>query len=184
MSAVVGVTYGRTGPQQVHPAVALLQARNIAYARVQWVDLTSQIRYRVLPIAYFSKLLQSSRRPAVSLTKATLGLPFLSLAPGFGPNGEYSYVFDLDSLRTSSYAPGHASVMGWFQEKYPSPSLDIDVCPRALLKRITDQAKAQSGVDFLVGFETEFILLNKDYSPVNHHGCPRGDRGCSGERRR
>lgn len=173
---VVGVTYDRKGPQAPHPAIALLQARGIAYVRVQWVDLTSQIRYRVLPIAYFAKLLQSSGRPAVSLTKATLGLVFLSLAPGFGANGEYSYVVDLDSLRTSSYAPGHASVMGWFQEKYspsPSGSLDIDICPRTLLKRISAQASSQSGVDFLVGFETEFILLNKDYTPVNHHGWSR-----------
>ncbi|TEB34253.1 FLU1-II [Coprinellus micaceus] len=173
MSTVVGVTYPRTGPQAPHPAVVLLQSQNIAYIRVQWVDLTNQIRYRVLPLAYFAKLLQSSNRPAVSLTKATLGMVFLNMSPGFTCNGEYSYVFDLDSLRTSSYAPSHAIVMGWFQEKYPSPSgsFDVDLCPRALLKRISEQAHSQSNVDFLVGFETEFILLNKsDHSPVNNHG--------------
>ena len=165
----IGVTYGPTGPPAPHPTIQRLQSLNVAWVRIQWVDLTSTIRYRVLPISYFAKVL-ATERPAVSLTKATLGLVFVSVADGFGGTGEYAYVFDLESTRPCSYAPGHASIMGWFQEKFPSPSYDIDICPRTLLKRIVGEAKATSGVDFLVGFETEFILLKKDSQPVNEHG--------------
>lgn len=171
--ATVGVTYSPRASTAPHPTLELLKSLKIGFVRIQWVDLTNQTRYRVLPIAYFARLLESAR-PAVSLTKATLGLVFLSLADGFGGTGEYSYTFDLASCRICSYAPGHAALMGWFEEKYPSPgpnpSYDVDICPRALLKKIAFDA-SQGGIDFLVGFETEFILLNKDsYEPVNEHG--------------
>lgn len=172
MSAV-GVTYSTTPPGPPHPVLERLKFLDVGFVRIQWVDLTNQIRYRVLPISYFTKLLQSER-PAVSLTKATLGIVFLSLADGFGAAGEYSYAFDLDSCKICSYAPGHASVMGWFQEKYPSPgpnpSYDVNICPRRLLKQIASDAHRDSGIDFLVGFETEFVLLGTNYSPVNKHG--------------
>ncbi|KAJ2935070.1 hypothetical protein H1R20_g2074, partial [Candolleomyces eurysporus] len=169
----MGVTYSPAGPALPHPTTELLKARNIGYVRVQWVDLTNNIRYRILPLAYLDKILKSER-PAIHLTKATLGLVFLSIADGFGATGEFAYVCDLNSIKICTYAPGHASIMGWFQEKYPppgpNPSYDISLCPRTLLKRITGDAKTQSGIDFLVGFETEFILVDKKtHQPVNQH---------------
>lgn len=112
---------------------------NIKYVRVQWVDLINNIRHRVLPLAYFRKLVQSNRG-GIGITKAGLGLVRLQMAPGFSPTGEYLYVPDLDSLRICPYAPGHLSVMGWFEEKLPSPSggLSVPLCPRTLLKRIIE----------------------------------------------
>ena len=131
----LGVTYSPVGPALPHPTTELLKARNIGYVRVQWVDLTNIVRYRILPLSYFDKLLKSER-PAIHLTKATLGLVFLSLADGFGATGELAYVCDLNSIKICTYAPGHASIMGWFQEKYPppgpNPSYDINLCPRTL----------------------------------------------------
>lgn len=169
----VGIAYSPAGPALPHLTTELLKARNVGYVRVQWVDLTNNVRYRVLPLAYFDKLLKSER-PAIHLTMATLGLIFLSLADGFGATGELAYVCDLNSIKICTYAPGHASIMGWFQEKYPppgpNPSYDINLCPRTLLNRIANDAKSQSSVDFLVGFETEFILLDKNHQPVNQHG--------------
>ena len=53
------------------------------FVRIQWVDLINNIRYRVVTRAYFEKLLNSSGRPGVSITKCALGLIFLSLADGF-----------------------------------------------------------------------------------------------------
>lgn len=56
--------------------------------------------------------------------------------------------------------------MGWFQEKFPlQGSLSVDLCPRQVLARVVEEAKAKSGVEFLVGIETEFILL-KSTDPV------------------
>ena len=63
---------------------------------------------------------------------------------GLSPTGEYLYAVDLSSLRISPYAPGHASVLGWFEEKRPNPglqgrlALEVDICPRTILRRIVE----------------------------------------------
>jgi hypothetical protein len=60
-----------------------LKERKIEYIRIIWVDLISQVRSRTVPLEYFEKLLGISR-PGIALTKATLGIVFITLAPGFG----------------------------------------------------------------------------------------------------
>ena len=114
--------------------------RGVRYVRIQWVDLCSQVRCRVLPISYFFKLLRSDR-PGVTLTKAALGLVVLQTAPGFSAVGEHIYVVDLSSFRTCSYAPGHAVFFGYLQEQAavprPSgPSFEVPFCPRTVLTRL------------------------------------------------
>jgi hypothetical protein len=74
---------------------------------------------------------------------AALGIVGASLAPGFSGTGEYLYTPDLSSLRQCGYAPGHASLMGWFEEKLPTresagreDALKVPLCPRGLLRDI------------------------------------------------
>ncbi|GBE83430.1 glutamine synthetase/guanido kinase [Sparassis latifolia] len=164
-----GVLYKPTKPAELLSADRLhsiCQAHDIRYIRVQWVDLVNTVRFRVLPRKYFVKLLSSSR-PGVCLAKTTLGIIGCSSVPGFSGTGEYLYVPDLSSFRICPYAPGHASVMGWFQEKTAAPNagLTVDLCPRTLLNRIVEEALAKAGLAFLAGFESEFILL-KATSPT------------------
>lgn len=149
------------------------------FVRIQWVDLINNIRYRVVTRAYFEKLLCSSARPGVSITKCALGLVFLSLADGFGPIGEYIYVLDLSSFRECGYEPRHAAVFGWFQEKTPLPgrngrlTYEVDLCPRTILRRVVEKAKNELNLSFLIGVESEFILLeqtNPTIEAVNNHG--------------
>ncbi|CAL1708626.1 unnamed protein product [Somion occarium] len=173
-----GVSYNpsdttTTAPRNAKSLIQTLQqSSSVAYIRLQWVDLINNIRFRVISKKYFIKLLESSR-PGVGLTKASLGLVFLATAPGFGSSGEYLYVPDISSYRICPYAPGHASIMGFFQEKMPLPngSLSVPLCPRTLLQRIVNDAKTKSKISFLVGVESEFILL-RETSPkvvaVNH----------------
>ncbi|KJA26973.1 hypothetical protein HYPSUDRAFT_132498 [Hypholoma sublateritium FD-334 SS-4] len=157
--------------------VKALRADGIKHVRIQWVDLLNQVRYRVVPLAYFEKLLQTSR-PGISLTKAALGLAFITIVEGFNATGEYLYAIDLSTLRICPYAPGHASVMGWFEEKTPAAkvvghkAIEVDLCPRTILRRVVEHAKDAAGVEFLVGFETEFILLTKTLpaTAANAHG--------------
>ncbi|KAF9525409.1 hypothetical protein CPB83DRAFT_859515 [Crepidotus variabilis] len=164
-------------PQLSTIDVNRLRDSSIKYVRIQWVDLVNNIRYRVVPIDYFEKLLKTSR-PGVSITKAAMGLIFITMADGFGPAGEYLYAIDPASVKMCPYALGHASVMGWFQEKTPTPGVDghlaieVDLCPRTILQRVIENAKRLSGVEFLVGYETEFILLKNTYpiEAVNQHG--------------
>ncbi|RDB16931.1 Protein fluG [Hypsizygus marmoreus] len=152
-----------------------LNAASYPYVRLQWVDLVNNIRCRVIPTSYFKKLLQSPR-PGVGVAKVSMGLVYLMTAAGFSASGEYLYVPDLSTIRICTYAPGEVCVMGWFQEKTPiaradkTLSVDVALCPRRTLQRVVQQA-SNAGVDFLVGFESEFILL-KSTTPVeasNHH---------------
>ena len=113
----------------------------IRYIRFQWVDYTNITRNRIIPRSAFFELLGASR-PGVGVTKAAFGLVGVSLAPGFSGTGEYLYTPDLTSLRYCTYAPGHVSLMGWFEEKSPvrtqegKDTLEVPLCPRGLLRGI------------------------------------------------
>jgi glutamine synthetase len=142
---------------------------DIRYVRIQWVDLNNQVRCRLLPVSYFRKLLELER-PGVTLTKATLGIVVLQVAPGFSFVGEHIYVIDFSSFRVCSYAPGHAVFFGFFQEQVsvprPSgPSFEVPFCPRTVLLRLLRYAVEELGIQFLVGVETEFTLL-KSVDPL------------------
>ncbi|EJD50466.1 FLU1-II [Auricularia subglabra TFB-10046 SS5] len=143
-----------------------LEDSGVRYVRLQWVDLINWTRYRVIPIAQFSKLLDNAR-PGVRLTEATLGLVFLQLAEGVGPSGEYLYVVDPSSVRICGYAKGHATVMGWFERAIPSPALPLSsrLCPRGLLRRVLIDAAQQLDVQIRLGFEVEVIFL-KSVAPL------------------
>ncbi|KAF8271243.1 glutamine synthetase/guanido kinase [Lactarius quietus] len=148
------------------------EGQGIRYIRLQWVDYTNITRNRIIPFGAFAELFGSSR-PGVTLVKAVFGLVGVSTAPGFSGTGEYLYTPDLSSLRLCGYAPGHASLMGWFEEKSQKQvgkaGFGVPLCPRGLLRGILKcvaHIKAHAlGVEFLVGLETEFILL-KSTNPI------------------
>ncbi|KAH7882852.1 hypothetical protein F5I97DRAFT_1977292 [Phlebopus sp. FC_14] len=153
-----------------------LTSLGVKFVRVQWVDLLNNVRFRVLPLSHFLKLLKTPR-PGVAVTKCVFGLVFIQLVPGFDAVGEYLYAVDLSSLRLCPYAPGHAVVFGFFQEKTPllgpnGPSFQVPLCPRTNLQQLLTYAKVNLDAQFLVGFETEFILL-KSTNPIvaaNNYG--------------
>ncbi|KAL4257888.1 glutamine synthetase family protein [Pleurotus pulmonarius] len=167
---IIGVKYTPSSMEVDRQELDIHNLPGIKYIRIQWVDLTNAICYRVIPISYFIKILQSPR-PSISITKSILGLVHLTLVEGFSPIGEYLYVPDITTLKLCGYAPGHATVMGYFEEKTPKQDIPksleykVDLCPRTILNRIVEDARVSLGLDFLVGFETEFILLSS-VSPV------------------
>jgi hypothetical protein len=115
----------------------------IGYIRFQWIDYTNIVRLRIMPISYFKKLLEGNR-PGVAVAKATLGIVYLSVAPGFSPMGEYLVTPDLSTIRPCPYEAGHASLVGWFEEKAGAtdsqgqPIVQVDLCPRGMLRRIVE----------------------------------------------
>ncbi|KZT64336.1 glutamine synthetase/guanido kinase [Daedalea quercina L-15889] len=161
----IGIVYtpeqGSPCPQHASVDTLRLAERGVRYVRVQWLDLVNTVRFRILPASYFARLCRTAR-PGVCLSRVTLGLVGLQIAAGFSGTGEDLLAFDLDSFRLCPYAPGHAVVMGWFQEKVPAPGAPLasPLCPRALLQRVVDAARAEAGLAFLAGFESEFILLS------------------------
>ena len=137
-SSVKLPTLGRGDISRVLPRLA---DHGIRYIRFQWVDYTNITRHRIIPLSTFSEILRASR-PGVGLTKAVLGITGVSLAPGFSCSGEYLYTPDLSSIRLCGYAPGHASLIGWFEEKLPIQNqvgkypFEVSLCPRGLLRDI------------------------------------------------
>jgi hypothetical protein len=126
------------------PTLDQLEKSGIKFVRFQWNDLTNLTRFRVIPFKFFCKMVKEAekqqRAPFVAVTQASLGIVILALAKGFIASGEWAYVADMSSLRICGYAPGHASVMGFFQTKDPSPgaSLDVPLCPRSALYRAVE----------------------------------------------
>jgi hypothetical protein len=135
------VSYSPSTTAPAPPTLPSLQSSGVHSIRIQWLDLTSKLRYRVLPITYFAKLLTATTRPSISIAKVTLGIVGITTAEGFSAQGEYVYIVDWSTVRICGYAEGHASVMGWFEEKVPMPGrmdVGVELCPRATLRRIVE----------------------------------------------
>ncbi|KAF7290013.1 1,2-dihydroxy-3-keto-5-methylthiopentene dioxygenase [Mycena chlorophos] len=167
-----GIVFTPDDVQQEKTASEIAKAlENARYVRIYWVDLVNIRRCRIVPIAHFKSLL-ASNRPGVNIAKVVLGLVHLVVAPGFLPVGEYLYAIDLSSIRPAPFAPGHLAVLGTFEEKAPvEGSVGVGLCPRTLLRRITNTLESEFHTRFLVGFESEFILLKSTdpVEPVNIH---------------
>lgn len=137
-----GVSYQPPAPRPP-TTIQRLQGNGVRYVRIQWADFTGTVCFRVIPLSHFAKILDSPR-PSVGIAKAVLGLVFHSLAGGFTAIGEYLYVPDLTSARLLPYAPGHVSLMGFFEEKIPVPdplgdiTLKVSLCPRTTLQRVLE----------------------------------------------
>ncbi|KAG7098495.1 hypothetical protein E1B28_000439 [Marasmius oreades] len=135
------------------------------YVRIYWVDFVNVRRCRVLPINYFKELVQA-KRPGVNFAKVALGLIYLITPPCFTSIGEFYYALDLSTLRPLSFAPGHLGLLGYVEEKTPyngpdgNPTVQVPLCARSLLKRVVEDTKKNFKTEFLVGIETEFILLS------------------------
>jgi len=134
----------------------------IEYVYIYWVDLSNTRRCRVVPIEYFRRLM-ASKRPGVNVARVVPALVYLNIPDGFSGVGEQLYALDKSSLR-KLHGVGQRRVLGIlgnFEEKTPTQDGRVEVahCPRTMLKRITDEIKTQSSVEFLVGFESEFFLL-------------------------
>lgn len=126
----------QTGISVQQVPLSALPELGISFIRITWVDFTNTVRYRVIPLSYFYKLLQS-KQPGLTVTKSVMGLVFDSIVDGFSPIGEYIYAVDLTSLRVCTYAPGNASVLGFFQAKtIVGKEVDVPMCPRTILRKI------------------------------------------------
>jgi hypothetical protein len=96
-----------------------------------------------MPLSYFKKLLEGNR-PGIAVAKVALGIVYLSVASGFAPMEEYLITPDLSTIRPCPYEPGHASIVGWIEEKagvfdsQGKPVVQVDLCPRGILRRIVE----------------------------------------------
>ncbi|EOO03448.1 putative glutamine synthetase-like protein [Phaeoacremonium minimum UCRPA7] len=130
------------------------------FVRINWTDLTATPRMRMVPFRKFITSLQEGNSSDIGITTASLGLLQNDwIAPGFTGTGEYRLHPDFSSLKWGPIK-GHASMYGEFREKDGSR---VRICPRTQLHRAVDIA-AEQGLAFLVGFEIEFLLVERSTS--------------------
>lgn len=164
-----------------HPEVHLLNkflSRNpkIRFFRLEWIDYTSTMRLRVVPVKQMKKMVE--KNSFLEMTSISL-----SLLQDDSTTDDYKHceqlliIPDWSSLRScEDYAPGHASMMCFLRNKSAEKvdGVDLDICPRTILAKATKKAKEDHGVEFLVGFETEVVFLHrdpggsKDFEPISN----------------
>lgn len=125
---------------------------SIKFLRLQWLDFTSSLRVRILPVDRFLELLNQGK--SIGVPKYILGLLHKEfICPAFAENGQYNLIPDFHSLRIGA-RPGYLTVQCDFQDLNGN---QVAECPRTLLRRITNEASSKS-MEFLVGFEIEVVF--------------------------
>ncbi|KAI1778609.1 hypothetical protein F4818DRAFT_456380 [Hypoxylon cercidicola] len=152
---------GSSNPNEA--IIRKLQSLKAVYLRVCWHDYTSSAKCRLVPIRHVYKTLSSGKPVTVSVAKAGLGLLQTDrLIPQIGPSGTYALHPDWASLKPGPVA-GHVSCFGDFTEADGSAAA---LCPRTVLRRTLDQAAAR-GLAFLLGFEVEFVVMERSPDPAS-----------------
>ncbi|KAK8118003.1 uncharacterized protein PG998_006284 [Apiospora kogelbergensis] len=107
------------------------------------------------------KTLESNKLLTLSITQAALGiLPSDVLIPSVSATHTYDLHPDWSSLKPGP-VQGHVSCYGDFRLTDGSNCI---YCPRQLLSETVDQAAANDRT-FLIGFEIEFVVLEKSPHP-------------------
>lgn len=136
------------------------------FVRICWNDFTASQRMRMVPFRKFVSQLNEGKRSDVSITKAVFSLIQNDrLIPSASPSGEYRLHPDFSSLRKGPIE-GQISMHGEFRE--PSGA-HVALCPRSVLQRAVEHG-ASNGLSFLLGFEIEFLLVER--IERTHAGTP------------
>ncbi|CAE6467931.1 unnamed protein product [Rhizoctonia solani] len=165
-------------------SISFVKSQGVKFIRLTWVDYVNLIRYRVVPIAHFASIsgnnfisgleTSSSQRIAESgpgIVRVGISLGVQDSMPAGGVvSGDMDLRADFSSMWNAPFAPGHAYMMGRFFEKahYQGGIGQSDICPRTILHKIIQRAECELDAKFLVGFETEFILLDHSNSPIRN----------------
>ncbi|RYP65898.1 hypothetical protein DL769_006184 [Monosporascus sp. CRB-8-3] len=150
--AAVSNTYS---PDSVLEKLRCLHAK---WLRIYWHDYTSSARCRLIPMKQVYKMLESGKPIALSITKASLGiLQTDAMIPEITPTGCYILHPVWDTLKAGPTS-GHVSCHVEFRELDGAEEI---LCPRTLLRKTLEKA-ASHGLGFLLGFEIEFLVLERN----------------------
>ncbi|KAI1348273.1 glutamine synthetase [Xylaria sp. FL0043] len=145
-----------TAMRQASP-LEKLRAMEAKILRVCWHDYTSTLRCRLVPIKQVYKVLESGKPLTISITKACFGLLQTDvIIPQSSGTGVYSMLPDWSTLKPGPI-DGHVSVFAEFRELDGTAAA---LCPRSLLRKTVAKAASQD-LTFLVGFEVEFVILER-----------------------
>lgn len=160
--------HSSTGPSLWTQNLALFEkflAENlgITFLRLQWLDYTSTLRLRILPVKKALEAFQNAK--LIGIARPVFGLLQNDhMSDGFSPVGEYNLVPCFSSIRVGDKRKlaTYATVQCEF---YESDSSQVSICPRTVLRKIVERAQKTALVDFLVGFEIEVVFMS--YETIN-----------------
>lgn len=144
----------------LHSFASFLEANpSIKFLRLQWLDLTSILRLRIIPVSRAVDILKSNPHLQIGITTAALGLlQNDTLLNGVMPTGEHKLQAIMSTLKAGP-CESYASIQGEFVEEDGSP---VALCPRSLLRHNLETSKAH-GLEFLVGFEIEVVFMSRSH---------------------
>ena len=132
------------------------------FIRICWNDFTAQAKMRMVPFRKFMSLLYDGKSTDIGITKAVFGMIQNDLLmPGICATGEYRLHPDFSSLKKGPIE-GHVSMYAEFREK---SGARVSLCPRSLLQRAVEFG-AGNNLTFLLGFEIEFLLVERLEKPA------------------
>lgn len=83
LSPPFGVVYSPESIQEYKaPSVQTLKKNGVKYIRVTWLDYSSTIRYHVVPVNHFERMLKSAR-PGITLPRTVLSTVGQSSPEGY-----------------------------------------------------------------------------------------------------
>ena len=137
------------------------QNPSVKFLRLQWLDYTTTLRARVIPVRLAIDMFKNQR--SIGISKAAFGLLQQGhLIPSFSLIGEYELIPCFESLRLAE-RDGYATVQGEFYED----GNKLPMCPRTALRRIVERGRGQD-IAFLVGFELEFVFMTAEGHALDH----------------
>ncbi|KAL1838469.1 hypothetical protein VTJ49DRAFT_2637 [Mycothermus thermophilus] len=131
------------------------------FVRIFWNDFTATQRMRMIPFRRFESLLNEGLSTDIGITTAAFALIQNDrLLPNACPTGEYRLHPDFSSLKKGP-VEGHISMAGEFREQ---SGAQVPYCPRSVLQRAVEYG-AQNNLSFRIGFEIEFLLVERGALP-------------------
>lgn len=159
-----------------HPLSRLVSSHpSCDFLRYHWVDYAGVLRVFIAPISHAIHLLNTSKVIQTGLHGINMpvsgDMPMYLLPHIFGKNELHP---DWSSLRICEYAPGNAMVMCFVNETHPTAphkyTMGFEHDPRTILSKVLAEA-TQHKLDFLIGFELEFVLLEPSMEALAPGTC-------------
>jgi glutamine synthetase len=127
------------------------------FVRICWNDFTALQRMRMVPFRKFTTLLNEGKSTDIGITSAVFALIQNDwMLPGVSPTGEYRLHPDFSSLKKGP-VEGQISLNGEFRQL---SGARVPLCPRSVLQRAVEYG-AENKLSFLIGFEIEFLLVER-----------------------
>ena len=183
--------HGHDAPSPFERFVA--EQPSVQFVHHHWIDLSGILRVRIVPIARCRAMARNHEPVRVGPLSLVDLCDSSLLPPDFKQVGFNTLHPDWLSARALS--PIHASVLCSTFEGMPANPPSAPTCPRSALQGILETARTCHRLDFLAGFELEFVCLELSeascsgrqtgstadvrcqYSHNSMASATRGDRG-------